>query len=1257
MSKKLTLDINFIDTPRDGDKFGYQISNNGVPLSFNGFDGWDKTFKGASDYSIAAGSIMAFEADLTPSVSDNSDIGAGFDSYVNVIKTQSNGKYICVGGFTSYQGTSLSSRRICRLNTDFTLDTTFTPPDFPVYVECMEIDSNDKIYVGSNNVISGKGRLVRLNANGTIDTAYMPGIGFDRPVTAIKLQPDGKLIVAGLFTTFNSTPRKGIVRLTTGGIFDTTFNGVTTGFATVQDYPRSIAVQSTGRIIVGGDFYSYNGTPCRNTIIINANGSAFSGPAFLDNSPSGTYGANVLKVLVDSLDRIYVCGKFTRIANSSTVQRIIRLTSLGIEDTGFNVSASGLTNGTTSLTLGGFDMIINSNDNLVVVGNFTNAAGQPFTNIAVYSDTGAISPDSEFGTGTFTATGAPVIYSLVQVGTKYIVGGTFNSYSTTDVAPVSSQFVIPLEPNLNIDFGDGLDNTPVTMSIRNNKILVAGDFTTYDTINSVGKVVRLESDGTIDSTFDTTGGVQSGPGAVVSSSIDINNKVYLGGDITSYNGTSTSGIVRINDDGTFDTTFNTGSGVNNAIVSFIPDDLTEGVLLLGAFDNYNSTSVGYIVKLTATGSIDSNFNTATGFNNATICGVEDNGSYIIGGVFNQFNGLTSSVGLIKLTATGSKDNTFTSKATSGIYGLAKQSNGKIICMSPDVNNVYNGITITGALFRIDNNGSYDGSFNSSTYIPGLGGVRQNLICIDGQDRIYVFSVGDQKIIRFTKDGTLDTSFNTTELTSASTNYIWSMKVYFNNIIVVGTFEVNGITKNICMLDFNGDVVTTDIDNYQNIINTYDNLTTFNTGYGVIYSLYSDKVRMLYEFDNDEIVLNNVFDTPDYVEITYTNESLTIADLIQEVVVRSPYLIITNSASFSSVNYKIRVYEGSIFTGPSQSVSYDIDKDKLFTGQSNIYININNLVRERLEANISTFNDETFLDSQFLPENMSKWVLVDETIFDGSATQSLNKYYLHALDGYLYNYEEQGSPNIFINGDKRYIHRDQPQRIYFQTNFLLDVTVMDEFGNTYNPNWESFDILGDNKKYIQSFQVDTYFSGYTGARPPYLTTYIDYIFTYKSDNNGDELTGRTYDVTQRFYIYDDCKYDLYTIVYKNKFGVLESIPFSRKTMKSVESKGVDYERSILDYNGNYDITRHTSKEYNVNGYESWTLNTNWLPEYMNDAFEELNLSEEVWIIMGDDSIIPVIKEDKKIDFKTVLNDKLIQYTLKVKMSHQVIKNIL
>ncbi len=758
MSKKLTLDINFIDTPRDGDKFGYQISNNGVPLSFNGFDGWDKTFKGASDYSIAAGSIMAFEADLTPSVSDNSDIGAGFDSYVNVIKTQSNGKYICVGGFTSYQGTSLSSRRICRLNTDFTLDTTFTPPDFPVYVECMEIDSNDKIYVGSNNVISGKGRLVRLNANGTIDTAYMPGIGFDRPVTAIKLQPDGKLIVAGLFTTFNSTPRKGIVRLTTGGIFDTTFNGVTTGFATVQDYPRSIAVQSTGRIIVGGDFYSYNGTPCRNTIIINANGSAFSGPAFLDNSPSGPYGANVLKVLVDSLDRIYVCGKFTRIANSSTVQRIIRLTSLGIEDTGFNVSASGLTNGTTSLTLGGFDMIINSNDDLVVVGNFTNAANQPFTNIAVYSDTGAISPDSEFGTGTFTATGAPVIYSLVQVGTKYIVGGTFNSYSTTDVAPVSSQFVIPIPDATTIDFGSGYENLVSNIYNDGTNLFLGGGFQTYKGL-SASRISKISATGSTDTSFVTGSGFNSTVYKYHSSGITV-------GTFTSYNGTSATRIVKLTATGSIDPTFVTGSGLGGHGTDIVTSG--SGFVIGGIFNLYNTTfDVNCIVKLTATGSIDPTFVTGTGFIDTTVESLLEDSGNIYAGLSLPLGTYDGNIvtGIVKLSATGSIDTSFKYSEGSGFTNkvrcITKYNSGFLLSgQNLNSGSLPNGNGFNGMLL-LTSTGSIDTSFigptvSSQNFWKSV--ITNDNKILTGGDFTTYKGTTVNRIVKLDATGTIDTSF-------------------------------------------------------------------------------------------------------------------------------------------------------------------------------------------------------------------------------------------------------------------------------------------------------------------------------------------------------------------------------------------------------------------------------------------------------------------------------------------------------------------
>ncbi len=111
------------------------------------------------------------------------------------------------------------------------------------------------------------------------------------------------------------------------------------------------------------------------------------------------------------------------------------------------------------------------------------------------------------------------------------------------------------------------------------------------------------------------------------------------------------------------------------------------------------------------------------------------------------------------------------------------------------------------------------------------------------------------------------------------------------------------------------------------------------------------------------------------------------------------------------------------------------------------------------------------------------------------------------------------------------------------------------------------------------------------------------------------------------------------------------------MSSLETTGTDFERSILDYNGNYDITRHTTKQFNVSGNDSMTFNTYWLLEYMNEALKELMLSEEVWLVRIETDITSIIKEDSKIDFKTQLNDKLIQYTMKIKFSHSTIKNIL
>lgn len=1247
MSRKLTLDINFIDTPRDGDKFGYQITNNGVPLTFNGFNGWDKTFKETIDYTNANGNLMVFNTDLTPTISGNTAIGNGFNGPVNVIKRQSTGKYICVGGFNAYQGITLPSRKICRLNADFSLDTSFTPPDFPVDLPTLEIDSNDKIYLGSSNTTSGKGRLVRLNANGTLDGGYMPGIGFDRPVMAIKLQPDGKLLVAGVFTTFNSSPAKGIIRLGITGVKDVSFNGVNQGFVLNNSYPRTIDLLSTGEIVVGGDFYMYNNTTCGNIIILTTTGAVSKVPTDLDNSPGGTYSENVLKVLVDSTDKIYVTGKFEQYGGGVPCNKLIRLYKNSfnnwVPDLTFNVISQGLDNGNSTFTTGGFDMLLNNDGNLVVAGNFGTVQGTTAQNIAVLSPTGTLSPNSENTNGVFSSTGgigAPIVKTILNLGDRFIVGGIFNSYSNIGIPAISSQFVIPIAEELNVNFGQGFYNgtvdnyTPSSISIRNNKIVATGNFISYDS-NGANKVVRINPDGSYDNTFDSSVGVTSSllSNALVYTAIDKDDKVYIVGDIVSYDGNATTNLARINADGTFDATFDTGSGFNNAAVSFVlPDDVNGGALFLGSFTQYSGNTVGRIAKILDDGALDATFNVGTGFNGPTLSAVDTGDGYVISGAFTQYSGVSQNY-LVKLKYDGSKDNTFIANASTSINGLIKQSDGKIVCL---FNGTYNGVAITGNMFRINANGSYDPTFDSSTYVPGGTGAPRNLIEVDSQDRIYVYSFNDLTVIRFTKDGELDTTFNVTELAgiNSSTNYLKSMKMYFNNLVVVGNMEVNSIPQGIAMLGEDGSVVTTNVDNYQTIINTYQNLLTYNSGYDIQYSLFPTKVEMKYVFDNDEIVVNDVFDTPDYVEITYINESLTINEIIDEVVVRSPLLIKSAVGTYDSVNYKVRIFDGNLFTSLTYPVLYDITKQKLFDGQANVYININNYVREKLEADIVTILNNNYYNGTSIPINMSKWVRVDETLLLTGSTVDTNINYLLATDGYLFNDEDQYIPNVLLSGLKRYCRYNQPQNIYYQTNFLVNILYLDSLGTEVKISSDkNLELL--NWQYINSLAVNT------------AVDWVQYTFNYSNSAP----------ITVRYEMYSDCQFEPYTLVFKNKWGMLESIPMSRKSITTLNTQSKDYNRSILDYNGNYDINRHTNKQYNVNGYDSWTLNSNWLPEYMNLSLEELMLSEEVWLLDSNNEIIPVIKEDQNLTFKTELNDRMIQYTIKVKMSHSKIKNIL
>ena len=201
----------------------------------------------------------------TGDIDNTFNIGTGFTGYVKTITLQPDGKILVGGSFSTYSG--VTSNKIIRLNTGGTIDNTFTIgtgfTGSSIY--SIELQPDGKILAGgsftSYSGVTSNG-IIRLNTGGTIDNTFNIGDGFNGDVFSIELQPDGKILVGGSFSTYSGVTSNCIVRLNTNGTIDnnTTFN-VSGGFfgdPIIGTNIYTITLQKNGKILVGGDFTEYN---------------------------------------------------------------------------------------------------------------------------------------------------------------------------------------------------------------------------------------------------------------------------------------------------------------------------------------------------------------------------------------------------------------------------------------------------------------------------------------------------------------------------------------------------------------------------------------------------------------------------------------------------------------------------------------------------------------------------------------------------------------------------------------------------------------------------------------------------------------------------------------------------------------------------------------------------------------------------------------------------------------------------------------
>jgi uncharacterized delta-60 repeat protein len=196
-----------------------------------------------------------------------------------IIVQQPDGKLLVGGTFTEYNGSQ--AKRLVRINLDGSIDNSFQIGDgftgVSPYVKAIAVQPDGKILVGGNFLeFNGttRHRIVRLNSNGTLDVSFNPNSGFDSDVNTIAIQSDGKIIVGGLFAAYDwlnsgGVERQRIARLNSDGSLDMSFvpKVFTTTFGQIPIH--QVIVQPDGKILVGGRFISYDEKQRINVLRLN----------------------------------------------------------------------------------------------------------------------------------------------------------------------------------------------------------------------------------------------------------------------------------------------------------------------------------------------------------------------------------------------------------------------------------------------------------------------------------------------------------------------------------------------------------------------------------------------------------------------------------------------------------------------------------------------------------------------------------------------------------------------------------------------------------------------------------------------------------------------------------------------------------------------------------------------------------------------------------------------------------------------------
>jgi uncharacterized delta-60 repeat protein len=527
------------------------------------------------------------DTSFNPQINSSSSAGA-YDVFV-----QPDGKTLV----SIYYSSSSSNTTIYRLNTDGSVDFSHIVTGSSRIVNRMVVQPDGKILVGGSfNTIDGfpiQQNLLRLNANGMYDTTFNFGnSGASGNVNDIEFLTNGKILIGGSFGSYNDVDRQYVAVLNDDGTLDNSFNYTPGRVLGAYD----LAVQADGKIVVGTYADFSQGVLVPPIARLNAD-------ATLDSSVQPFMGSAgfVNKVLVQPDGKILVAGFFNHV-NSLFRRNLARFNADGTYDSSLtgNIFFSGLTQYISELDL-------QPDGKILIAGIISN--GERLNANGTHDVTLSNSPNPP--SIRYLPSG-----KLLKMGSliyRYSENGFFETQTVRLDGGVAYKAAI--QP-------DG-------------KIIIVGTFTQINLSTFRNRIARLNADGTFDDTFNPPGGANNRINDVL---LQTDGKIIIGGQFTTFNGNSNyKYLARLNADGTLDTSFNPLLNGEVTCIKLQPDGK---ILFSGTMTTVNGIPRNSMARLNQNGTLDNSLNLGVGTDGLIrSIDVQADGKILIGGEFRRVNGV------------------------------------------------------------------------------------------------------------------------------------------------------------------------------------------------------------------------------------------------------------------------------------------------------------------------------------------------------------------------------------------------------------------------------------------------------------------------------------------------------------------------------------------------------------------------------------------------------------------------------------------